>query len=104
MKKFYHGDVLLKKIETLPTGSQLVDRKKNRLVLAEGEATGHAHVITDTGAELYTLEDALFLKVDQSVTVTHEEHLPGVVNPGVYEVRIVRERDHLAQMTRRVVD
>lgn len=102
--KFYHGDVLLKKIEGLPDGCKPVPRRGGRLVLAEGEATGHAHIITDTGATLHSLEGSLFLRVNAPVTVTHEEHMPGVVTPGVYEVRIVRERDHLAQMTRRVVD
>lgn len=102
--KMYHGDVLLENVAGLPEGCKPVPRKNGRAVLAEGEHTGHAHVITDVGAELYSLEGALFLKVDKPVTVTHEEHKSGTIDPGTYSVRIVRERDHLAQMTRRVVD
>lgn len=100
----YHGDVILLKIDAMPNDVVEVSRVGGRVVLREGEHTGHAHTITEETATFYQLEDAFFLKVDAPVTVVHQEHSAGVVETGVYEVRVARERDHLSRMTRRVVD
>ena len=56
------GDVLLVPVEGLPQGSesrqQKVERVGGRLVLAEGEATGHAHAIEGPGAQLVSVDGA----------------------------------------------
>lgn len=100
MREMYRqGDVLLVPIEKLPEGAKKVRRGRRGLVLAEGEATGHAHAIVDEGASLYELVDASdveemrqrFLRVDQEVAVVHEEHGTVTPAPGDYEVRIQRE-------------
>jgi hypothetical protein len=43
---YQQGDVLLTKIDSLPLGNK-VERKERGYILAEGEATGHAHVIEE---------------------------------------------------------
>ncbi len=92
------GDVLLIPVDHLPEGTQ--PNGSGRLVLAEGEATGHAHVIDDPRASLAvkvalpdTLGDTTFLLVDghAAVALTHEEHSTLLVPPGAYEVRRQRE-------------
>lgn len=102
---YQQGDVLLKKINEIPGGARPVAPPDGRLILAEGEVTGHAHAIqVQEGVDLMTLADALFLKVGVPVTVTHEEHNPVTIAPGTYQVEIVREYDHFAEEAQRVVD
>lgn len=88
------GDVLLVPATGIPADTRSVAREGGRLILAEGEATGHAHAVLDRGAEL--LENDLeerFLRVlaEGGVTVSHEEHAPVRVPPGDYQVRRQRE-------------
>ena len=42
-----HGDVLLYRIDSLPERVRRIEPTEGRHVLAEGEATGHAHAICD---------------------------------------------------------
>src|SRR5262245_25730783 len=87
------GDVLLIRVGVgVPEGT-LVARDAGRVVLAYGEATGHAHAITADDARLWSsLEDGdtrLFLDITGAapVALEHEEHDTILVEPGVYEVR-----------------
>jgi len=77
---------------------------KKRVVLAEGETTGHAHRINSTGAELFDLNGRMFLKVVEPAMLTHEEHKHIEIDPGIYEVGRVREYDWLQKMERKVID
>lgn len=96
------GDVLLRKIDQLPDGAKSI--KKNELVLAEGEVTGHAHRLRKPGAELFELESRLFVKLVDPATLTHEEHGPITLEPGIWEVGRVQEWHYLSQMARTVAD
>ena len=91
MRLYRHGDVLITSVESIP------ERAKSRagLVLAHGEVTGHAHrVETDSRAELFELDDDLFLSVLGSpARVVHEEHKPIELAPGRYRVWRQREYD-----------
>lgn len=99
------GDILI--IPTDQPRPDGLDRqardRQGRLVLAEGEATGHAHAIADPDAELFgtELEDR-FLEVlaDGGVTLRHDEHAPILLPPGNYVVR--RQREWTAGEVRRV--
>lgn len=104
------GDVLLVPDEH-PGGSRRV-RPGPRLILAEGEATGHAHAIRSRAvshpdAHLLERGEQRWLVAEHEVTLEHEEHAAIAVPPGVYRVVIQREYvpSHVpAQRTRRVVD
>ena len=111
MRQIRQGDVLLVRLDEAPaaflagTGRRLdpVGREHGRIVLAEGEATGHAHVIESEDVELLR-EDAQLLAPDQppalylvvngtaAVSLDHEEHASLEVLPGVY--RVVRQREY----------
>ena len=102
------GDVLL-----IPTceqpdadGYTEVPRDDGRIVLAHGEATGHAHAIYDDGVRLYqnkTNADDRILKVEGNVCyLRHEEHTKQALNPGNY--RVVIQREYSPQEIRRVID
>lgn len=103
MRTFQQGDVLIQAIE-MPEGVTKVKRVKGRLILAEGEVTGHAHAIKSKEAELYEKDGVLYLRCETDCTVTHEEHGPVTVPPGDYVVHRVVEVDPFADEVRKVAD
>lgn len=104
MRQLQHGDVLLQGVKKLPKGLSRVDRKNGQLVVAEGEATGHSHVISAEPAVLWELKGDLYLEVSEPVTITHEEHQPMDIPTGIYQIGRVKEYDYFEEMERRVVD
>jgi|SRR5215471_1396994 len=97
------GDVLLRKLHEIPEGvSKIISRR--RCTLAEGEHTGHSHVVEDDEAELIQIGERLLLRLAQAATVKHEEHKPICLSPGVWEVGRVKEYDWFEKMERQVVD
>lgn len=83
-----------------------LDRTIRGVVLADGEVTGHQHVVADYGVELFELENGTKkLVAENGFTVTHEEHLPLTIETaGDYTVSIVKEYDHLREEARNVID
>lgn len=104
MKVYRQGDVVIIRRSRLPKGTS--EQHQGRVVLAYGEVTGHAHVIEAPPDEMTVLtadEERRFLRLVHGATVTHEEHAPIALPPGVYEVRIQREWTD-EQEPRRVLD
>lgn len=99
------GDVLIVAAPANPALGELVPRDKGRIVLAYGEATGHAHAIMDHEAELRTLPntDDRFLRImaTSGVKLQHEEHTALVLPKGDYIVR--RQREHVPNALPRYV-
>lgn len=62
--------------------------EKNRVVLAYGEVTGHAHAFY--GEDTAVLEGNK-LTIKSKDALKHEEHTKHVFSPGVGEVTIQRE-------------
>jgi len=91
------GDILLVPVEKLPDGLTEVPREKGRIVLAEGEATGHLHAIeaneaTFLASDLEEIEGRfLAVEGEAAVELTHPEHDTVTLQPGNYEVRRQRE-------------
>jgi hypothetical protein len=103
-REFQQGDVLINRIDSLPEGIKKVERKVRGFVLAEGETTGHAHVI-DEDIEMYEKEGNFYIRVrGGTATVTHEEHAPIEIPSGLYEIGIVQEVDPWTEQPRKVVD
>jgi hypothetical protein len=116
------GDVYLFRIDALPDGAVEVPLDNGRIVLAHGEATGHAHAIADhteqmgsvaadeivealiarCKAKLYEHGGDRYLVVDAPVILTHEEHTAHTIPPGIYEIPVQMEYD--AATMRRVQD
>lgn len=63
-----------------------VPRDRLRVVLAYGEATGHAHAIASLGATLYEQDDERFLHLRLPATLRHEEHARIKLPAGKYRV------------------
>lgn len=99
---YRQGDVYIEPIEALPVGCTAMaptDRAGHSVhVLAEGEATGHAHWIDaeDSVAMLRPspgLADPLtvgYLALRSLARVVHDEHAPINLPPGNY--RVVQQR------------
>lgn len=101
---YQQGDVKMHKIDSLPNGLKLQKKSRRGYVLAEGEVTGHAHVI-DSEIEFYRDDQGrLYFKTEKEVTVKHEEHKPIIVKPGIYRVGIVQEYDYDAMQARDAID
>lgn len=95
-----HGDVLIKKAESIPVGARL----RPNTVLVRGELTGHSHRIKESGvAQVWQFEGRLYLKVLAEVaTLIHEEHKPIELPHGIYHVW--QQREYTPEEIRRVVD
>lgn len=98
---YRQGDVLLLRVAHLPTGS-VKEECKDRIVLAFGEVTGHAHAVPATAAEYFKFQNENYLKVTVETALVHEEHSPIELLPGVYKV--VRQREYTPQGRRDVED
>lgn len=104
MDQIQQGDVIIKRISNLPDGVIEVERKNKAVVLAEGEHTGHAHRIFDVDAMFYEKEGKFYLKNEKPVTLSHEEHKAFIIEPGIWEVGQVKEKDWISGMVRTVAD
>lgn len=61
---YRQGDVAIRRVDSLPTGLKKVPRQSKRVVLASGNATGHAHFFDEAIAEKLTAKDgAEFFRV-----------------------------------------
>ena len=100
------GDVFLVTCSKIPAGAKKVRKSARGYILAEGEATGHAHCIAEpsVGIEMYESEGILYLKTNKQVQVKHEEHKPITVAPGTWKVGRVKEYDAFEEEARNVRD
>ncbi|MFX0002856.1 MAG: hypothetical protein ACFE9C_14310 [Candidatus Hodarchaeota archaeon] len=88
-KIYRQGDILFKKIQNLPT--QL--KEKPDKVVAEGEETGHAHILVNGAVFELINSETLYIKSGQNTRIIHEEHLPIKLESGNYQV--IRQREYL---------
>lgn len=106
MKTFRQGDVMIRQIKQLPPDAKDTT-PDDRIVLAYGEVTGHAHAIAPGQAREFSLADAAgavrrFLSVVSEATVRHEEHAPIPLGPGFFE--IIQQREYTPEEIRSVAD
>ncbi|WP_210191620.1 MULTISPECIES: hypothetical protein [Rhodomicrobium] len=110
---YAQGDILLEKVNDLvPAGVTIAPGADGALVLAEGEMTGHRHVIfdrvtmfrddslaRDMPSELYV---GHVVVEDDEALLRHEEHAAIALPRGTYRVR--RQRELEAKDVRIVAD
>ena len=105
---YRQGDVLVLPLarDELPQPLIRAPRdRRNRMVLALGEATGHAHIVTGDGVSLLCPPDdpsRLFLLIEGHGRLVHDEHGPIALGPGAY--RVVRQREYAPGAIRPVAD
>lgn len=100
---FRQGDVLLQFVDELPKGARDIT-PEDRIVLAYGEVTGHAHAVypevevidgketKKLPAKLWDAGAERFIQVMEKTALKHEEHAPIPLDPGVYKV--IRQREY----------
>ena len=102
MKAYRQGDVVIT-VHNIPKDA----KRTQTTVLAEGEATGHAHRIMQGKAMLYMQASLglMYLRVlSDRATIGHEEHEDMILPRGEYHIHIQREYDWFNETVRRVVD
>lgn len=103
---FRQGDVLLERVTAIPA-DVLEIKREGCVVLAEGETSGHQHVIKSPGIRVYAppqSEQPTYLEIAEALALLeHEEHSPIRLEKGIY--RVTQQREFLPKETpRRVLD
>jgi len=96
------GDVFFELVDRIPKKARPV----NTRVVATGELTGHAHMLTEGSGATLLLDDkdGMFVDASQGGSVVHEEH-PTVELDGTYKITRQREYDPVAaERERKVAD
>ena len=97
------GDILIERISEAEflKGKKYLGKTENK-ALAEGEATGHLHLLTGE-VDIYGYSDDKMFEVKNTATLIHPEHKPLTFDKGFYRVRRQREYDPI-QHQRRISD
>ena len=117
----YQGDIAIIPITRtvyIPATATQIKAVSGRVVLAEGEVTGHFHSVDASCARIFAAssigelpkvgnyraadKDDRVLVIDKPTTLTHDEHAPFDLEPGVYVVR--RQVTLEAGDVKRVID
>ena len=96
---YRQGDVLLRKVESIPEDAKPSDDD----IILKGEATGHAHRIVN--GTIFTRSSwpiQMFVEASAGATLVHEEHESILIEPGFYEV--IRQREYDPKSRSRFVE
>jgi hypothetical protein len=99
---YRQGDIMLVEVSALPERATPVPAHNGRVILAEGEATGHAHTLGADMATMFEAEGMQFVRIIEPTPLEHQEHAPILIPIGIY--RITRQREYSPQAIRRVMD
>lgn len=104
MELYRQGDIAILRIDVLPAGEAKPVKRdaRKRIVLALGEVTGHAHVITTPNVKMVEIGEDRYLNSDKPFTIQHEEHAVVHVPAGTF--RVIRQREYHPTEIRRVAD
>lgn len=106
MKYYRQGDVSFHPLDVLPVSVEKVPAHKD-YVLARGEATGHTHrlVFEEGDVDIFVDQEGNhILNVIREAQLTHQEHKPITLSPGIYIQKIEQEYDPFEEQRRRVMD
>ena len=102
-KMYRQGDVLIVRVESLPADAFPVVTGEDRVVVAYGEATGHAHVLASDDVDLFQHRREQFVRVGSGgAELVHDEHETVPLPEGDY--RIVLQREYTPEEIRPVAD
>lgn len=100
---YRQGDVLVRRVTDVPVTAKPVDLDNGCVILAYGEATGHAHAIHSRAKMFRDDAMATWLQVDtDGADLVHEEHATIYLPAGNYQVVI--QREYSPQAIRNVAD
>ena len=101
------GDILIKETENYNANNciKMERDEQDRIVLAYGESTGHAHAIKDKNAILMRDKDTnkiYLIILHNTADLIHEEHSTITLPSGLYEVK--RQRQYTPEEIQYVAD
>ena len=92
------GDLVFRKIDEVMTG-----KPRKKLVIAEGEATGHSHLLSaDTATKIYG--DKTKFMLTGKAKLVHPDHDTITFSKGTYVVVNEREFDYAGKQMKKVID
>lgn len=98
MTIYRHGDLIFQKLDEVVDGEPVT-----RLVIAEGEVTGHAHVlVAEVGTQIRGNKTKFTLT--GKAKLIHQEHDTIEFQPGTYVVLNEREHDYVEKTFKQVKD
>lgn len=104
-----HGEIILKQIEEIPKKAKLVKTAKSHIV--GHSETGHHHVLelSTKALRVYTLDNELYLDVQDKGTLVHKKtgpdiHAPHTIVPGKYKVIVKQAFDYFKGVLAKVRD
>jgi hypothetical protein len=103
--QYRQGDVLFCAVDAIPVGAKPVPKDGDRVVVARGELTGHAHAFAAAGVRMLHEKGSgrSFLLIGEGgAPLCHEEHDPILVPRGSYE--LIRQREYAPRAPRLVRD
>ena len=126
---YRHGDLLIVKINAIPTLTFPIPKQKNRNfptgnIIAEGEISGHKHQLIGNG-QVYVgmhyirrarIPEAAFLthsindinelwfKADDDLEIVHEEHKTLEIPKGIYKVTKEQEFNPFKEINEKILD
>jgi len=97
--QYRQGDVLIERVDVAPTGES---EPKTKITLAEGEVTGHSHVLECGSVPADWWKEERVAVVKAPAQVTHQEHATVSLMPGPH--RITRQREYTPEGLINVAD
>lgn len=103
---YRQGDFLLIKThEAVPSDAKPEPRdSRNRVVVGEGEVTGHAHAIVETDVAIYELDGKRWLVANEPCNLVHEDHATIAIDIGTWLLVPQRQFDTASGLVQRVRD
>lgn len=106
-----HGEVILKKVSSIPKGAKLVEKSLS-IVVGHSES-GHHHVLTIEKEQgmaimMYEFEGKVYLDLPRQGSLAHqktvEKHETQIFKPGKYVREIRQSYSYSEKVMRRVLD
>ena len=98
-----HGDLLIREISSIPHGAKAISTN----IIAEGEKTGHNHVLNGSHQIYETIEPTqkqINFEAKQQLKIEHPEHNTIIIPKGIYTVVHERHLNVFLDRVEEVVD
>lgn len=104
MDKVYgqHGDVVFKIADKLPKGFK-GKKAHHGFIIEKGEGI-HTHTIVDGDCDVEVIDGTMWLRVNKTTKIDHEEHKIRTLEPGIYRKEIEQEFDYESMEARKTID
>jgi hypothetical protein len=100
---YRQGDVLVVPCDSIPDDLEKIEEDNNRIVLAYGEATGHAHAIHKNSFLFRDkISNKFYLIVTKPTELVHEEH--DTINLPIGNYEVIRQRFYTPERIKYVAD